>query len=352
MKLSRFLHITFVLFFAFSYFSLFTHFPTVHAQNLPIDSGSLSLTTSSDSPEPGQVITFDITSYLFNINAATIVWLVDGKQVQKGIGLLTLNVQTPSLGKKKTITATAVNVDGSAFTKSYVLSSGYVDMIMETDGYASPLFKGKVPLVFQNTATIVAVPHLADSSGKEYDPTNLVYQWKKDDGTAYQSESGYGKQSISLKGSIIPRPYYIAVTVSTRDGSALAKNIINILPTSPSVSFYVDDPLYGPLFNKSIGDTLHIGSQKEARVFASLFGFNFSKNISSDLNLEWNINGTDHPELSSSNSVTLRAPNGISGTSAIGLVARGVDNILQGINSSFNVSFAAGASSTSTPITF
>ena len=344
MKLSRFLYIVFGLVFVFT--------SSVFAQGLPADSGSLSLTTPSDSPEPGQVVTFTVTSYLFNINAATIVWVVDGKQVQKGIGFVTLDIQTPTLGKKKTITATAINVDGSSFTKSYVLSSGFVDVIMETDGYTPPLFKGKVPLVFQNTATIIAIPHLADSSGKEYDPANLVYQWKKDDGTAYQSQSGYGKQSISLKGNIIPRPFYITVTASTRDGSAQAKNIINILPSSPSVSFYLDDPLYGPLFNKSIGDSLRIGSQREARVFASLFGFNFSKNISSDLNIAWNINNTDHPELSSSNSVTLRAPNDVSGTSAIGLVVRGVDNILQGIDSSFNVSFAAGASSSSTPITF
>jgi hypothetical protein len=128
--------------------------------------------------------------------------------------------------------------------------------------------------------------------------------------------------------------------------------LIYIAPQSPSITFYKDDPLYGPLFNTAVGNTLFIGAQKEVRAFASLYGFNFSSNISNNLTLDWSINGTDHPELASSQSIVLRAPNGVAGTSNIALNASGIDNILQGANASFTAAFSAGQSATSTPVTF
>ena len=179
-----------------------------------------------------------------------------------------------------------------------------------------------------------------------------VYQWKKDDGTVLQSQSGYGKQSITLKGNIVPRPYYLMVTATSRDGSAQGESLTYIAPQSPSITFYKDDPLYGPLFNQAVGNTLFIGAQKEVRAFASLFGFNTSSNISDALTLDWSINGTDHPELASSRSIVLRAPSGVAGTSNIALNASGIDNILQGANASFIAAFSAGQSATSTPVTF
>lgn len=313
----------------------------VHAQSLSAASAvdQIVLTPSSNNPTPGQTVTITAASYSFDINSATITWTVNGKQVQKGIGATILSVQAPTLGKKTAIAVTAVTTDGSTYSNSTTLSSGLIDMIMETDGYTPPFFKGKVPLVFENTVTVIAVPHLINPSGKEYDPSTLVYQWSEDNGTVLQDQSGYGKQSISLKGSLVPRPFYLIVVASSRDGSAQAESLIQIQPTSPSIIFYDDDSLYGPLFNTAITNQLHIGSQKETSALASLFGFNFSSTITNDLSLDWMINGADHPELASNQSVALRAPDGVSGTSHIELSVQGINNILQKADDSFNVSF-------------
>jgi hypothetical protein len=326
--------------------------PFAFAQELSMGSAGITLTPSSDNPVPGQTVTVTAESYSFDINSATITWLVNGKQVQKDIGATTWSLTAPALGKKTTVEVDAVTPSGSEFSSSVVIGSGMVDMIMETDGYAPPFFSGKTPPVFQNNFTVIAVPHLVSPSGGEYDPANLVYQWKKDDGTVLQSQSGYGKQAITLKGDIVPRPYYLMVTATSRDGSAQGESLIYIAPQSPSITFYKDDPLYGPLFNTAVGNTLFIGAQKEVRAFASLYGFNFSSNISNNLTLDWSINGTDHPELASSQSIVLRAPNGVAGTSNIALNASGIDNILQGANASFTAAFSAGQSATSTPVTF
>ncbi len=321
-----------------------------HAQSLPVDLRTVNLTASSENPSPGQTLTITAASYSFDINASTIIWTVNGKQVQKGIGVTTLNVVAPALGKKTAVTVTAVTTDGSRFTNTLDLGSGSIDMIIETDGYTPPFFKGKIPFVFQNNVTVIAVPHLVNSAGKEYDPTTLLYQWKKDNGIVLQDQSGYGKQAITLKGELVPRPYYLIVTASTRDGAAQAQSIIQIAPTSPSINFYLDDSLYGPLLNRAITGPLHIGSQKETSAFASLFGFNFSNTIANDLTLDWMINGIEHPELASNKSIVLRAPDGVSGNSHLELGVRGINNILQEADNNFNVTFDATSNSSNTTV--
>jgi hypothetical protein len=322
------------------------------SQTIPSGINSLTLTPSSNNPIPGQTVTITAVSYSFDINSATVIWTVNGKQVQKGIGSTILNVTAPSLGKKTTVDVTAVTPSSGSFTGSITMGSGYIDLITETDGYVPPFFMGKTLLAYQNNVTVIAIPHLADASGKEYDPAALVYQWKKDDGTVLQSQSGYGRQSITLAGNIVPRPYYLMVTATSRDGSAQAESLIQIVAQSPSLTFYNDDPLYGPLFNKAIGNTLYIGAQKEAKAFAALFGFNIFPGNSSALTLDWSINNVEHPELASSQSIVMRAPDGVSGMSAIALSVRGAQDILQGADGAFNVAFSASQSASSTPVTF
>ena len=272
--------------------------------------------------------------------------------VQKGLGLTTLDVQAPALGKKSTITISAISSNGAVFSNSVTLGSGSIDMITETDGYVPPSFKGKVPFVFQNNITLIAMPHLANSSGQEFDPKTLVYSWEKDDGTAYQSQSGYGKQSLTLTGDIIPRPYYVTVTVSTRDGSAQAEAVAYISGQSPYIDFYSNDLLYGPLYNRMLGATINIGSQKEADVIASLFGFNIPTN-SSDFPFTWLVNNVEHPELAGSKSIALRSPDGVSGSSNVQLNVQNNQKILQSARAGFSVAFTAnGPTTQTTPVSF
>jgi len=327
---------------------------TAHAQGIPTSSNGITLSASTDNPVPGETVTITAASYSFDINSATVSWDLDGKKTQKGIGLTTYTVIAPALGKKSTINISATTPEGTKYTESLVLGSGSIDVIVESDGYTPPFFKGKYPLVFQNVVTVTAIPHLANSAGKEYDPATLVYNWKKDDGTVLQDQSGYGKQSISLEGSIVPRPYYLIVTAGTRDGSAQAQTLAQVSAKAPSVVFYNNDPLYGPMFNNALSNSLRIGVQKEVSIFAGLFGFNFSKSIADDLGISWMINNVEHKELASSKSINLRSPDGISGTSNIQLSVRGVNNILQSADATFSASFEATKASTqsSAAVTF
>ncbi len=315
-----------------------------HAQSIPAGQGGLDLSPSSDNPIPGQVVTITAKSYSTDINSAKITWTVNGKTVQSGIGMTSLDVNAPPLGSKLTVAVTAVTNGGASFNNSIVIGSGSVDMILENDGYVPPLFLGKIPASYQNSVKVIAVPHIADSSGVEYDPKTLIYQWKKNN-VAIEDGSGYGKQSIVIPGDIIPRAYAISVTAALRSNAAQAFGVISVDPQSPFIKFYRSDALYGPLFNQAIIDTVRLGSQKETSILAVPFGFNKPVGGVGSLSLSWLINGIEHPELSTYESIIIRAPEGSGGSSNIELEAKNTKQILQGAQASFSAQFNSSSQS-------
>lgn len=329
----------FLGFLLISFSASFLCFSAASAQ-VPISIGGLELSASSDNPIPGQIVTITARSYAVDANASKISWTVDGKVVQNALGATTLQVVAPTLGKKMVVNVSAATPEGRVVSASITIGSGSVDMILEADGYVHPFFRGKLSPFYQNAVKIVAMPHLATASGVEYDPQTLVYRWKRND-RALEDQSGYGKQAVTLVGDIVPRPYDVTVTVTPRDGSSSAQGFAEITVGGPSIGFYIDDPLYGPMFNATIGDTVRIGSQKETSVLAVPYGFNKPAGGIGDLSWSWLINGVKRTELVANESVVLRAPEGSAGSSKIQLDIRNTDRILQGASGAFSAAFSA-----------
>ncbi len=314
--------------------------------------GEIDLTLSTDSPAPGQTVTFTARSFNANINSATITWTVDGKVFKKGIGVTVVAIVTPQLGKASIVTVTAVTVAGKTISKSVTLRPSVVDMIIETDGYVPPTFPGKINPVFQNNIKVIAIPHIITSTGAEYAPENLVYTWKKD-GLVLESQSGFGKQSITTKGDIIPRDYMLTVTVTPRTGGLKSEGSVSVRFGAPAIGFYTEDSLYGTLFNKAVTSTLRIGAQGESGVRAIPFGFNTDEtNGNMPLTFTWSVNGAEQSGLASYQTLVLRAPEGGTGTSAINLAVKNIRDILQSADAALTVSYTQADTAAASSVTF
>lgn len=314
------------------------------AQGVPVTASSVDLTSSISNPSPGQKITITARSFSIDINSSMIVWTIDGKVVEKGVGLTKLEIVAPALGKEYKVGISATTENGLTLANSMTVGSGSVDLIMENTGYVPPFFKGKLPLSYQNNLNIIAIPHLADSKGVEYDPKNLIYQWKKNS-RVVEDQSGYGKQTFTLIGEILPRETNINVTVSTRDGTKRTTGYVTVSYDSPSLNFYIDNSQYGPLFNKAIGDNIFIGKEKETSVLMVPYGFNKPVNGIGKLLLTWIINGYEREELATNESITLRSPENTAGKSNIELTIKNSKDILQTASRGFSVSFSANKES-------
>ena len=317
---------------------------SLFAQGLPLSATGVELTQSPESATPGQTVTITAASYVTDLNSDTISWTINGVPMKSGIGITSIKVAAPALGKTASVSVNVTTQDGQQFPNKLDLRSGSVDLIIETDGYTPPLFKGRLPVVYQNNVKIVAIPHIANSSGVEYLPSNLVYKWSLASGEVLADQSGYGKNFVNLKGSIIPRPYFLTVSVTTLDGIQTISGSLTVTPQKPEIQFYINDSLYGPLYNTAIGK-IGIGTQKETSVVAVPYGFNKVLNSLGNLVLNWTINDADHSELNSNNVIVLRVPSGASGTSNVALSTTNKKEILQQANGQFTVNFADFSSS-------
>lgn len=332
MKISSLFIILTILFFS-TPLSLF-------AQGIPTSINGIELSLSSNNPVPGQNVTITARSYTIDIDSATIIWKIDGKEMKRGVGDTKYVVSAPPLSKVITINVIAIASDGKIVSNNISLGSGSVDIITESSGYLPPFFNGKIPLVFQNNLKIIAVPHLADESGVEYNPKDIVYRWEKND-LFMNDNSGYGKQNITIPGSLIPRPFDMTVTATSKDGKHQAKTITTISYNDPKILFYSNDPLYGPLFNISIPNKLYLNNNREANILAVPYGFDKPRNDIGNLNFIWSINGNEETSLSKNESITVRSPETSFGTSDIQLTITNNENILQKTQNLFQIVFKA-----------
>lgn len=332
--------ITHIIFYCVAVFTFVILPIQTYAQGIPTSPSGIEISLSSNNPVPGQQVTVTAKSFSTDIDAATIVWTVNGTEVKRGVGQTTIIVTAPTLGKKTNVTVAAITVGGKTLTNSVSIGSGSIDIITETSGYVPVFFMGKLAPVLQNSIKIVAIPHIADSNGVEYNPANLVYKWEKD-GIVLGNDSGYGKQTLTISGTTVPRPFSITVTATTRDSSRQAKTITDITYTDPTLRFYANDPLYGPLFNRQLSGRVFLSTQRELGVLAVPFGFDKPNNNIGSLALSWLINGTERTSLSQNESIIIRSPENSFGTSDIGLRIQDPQHILQRAENAFTVSFKA-----------
>lgn len=311
----------------FFFLPLFTHAQT------PGSIDSIEIRVNPENPAPESPVTIKVESYLSDLNKATIFWSVDGKQVAGGVGQTSFVTKAPSNSKTSTISIYLRTVEGRELRRSLTLHPGDISITWEALGYEPPFYPGKAIPVYQGAVKFVAMPNLFTKNGTYIDPDTLLYTWKKGS-TVLGSESGYGKQSVVIKGGIIPEPTEISVSVQSKDGSISGEASTEIDFYSPQIVFYKEDPLYGILYNKALTKQEPL-TNNEMKIAGIPFGFTDL----SFLSFDWSVNNNDKAELKNQKSVTFRNNSDAEGSSIISLEIKNSKSILQSAKSNFAVYF-------------
>lgn len=294
----------------------------------------VTIDTSNDNPKPGENLDVYIDSYLFDLNSASIVWTVNGKVDQKGVGVKRITIPAPKIGAITDVSVDIKGSDGREVKKAISVRSGYVDLIWESDGYVPPFYKGKTPFSYQNNVRITAIPHLAKTSGVEIDPKTLVYTWKLG-GKYIDNGQGYGKQSVVIEYGDIPKPLEITVDVINREQTLHTAGAMNLTPSEPSLLFYEEDSLYGIFYNKVLPTNFNL-KNIEAKILAIPYGFNLNNQ---EIDYNWSINNIEQSDLLKNRSIIIRTKGDTSGSSNLFLDIRNQDRILQGARGAFTINF-------------
>ncbi|MFM2357538.1 MAG: hypothetical protein RJA61_275 [Candidatus Parcubacteria bacterium] len=305
--------------------------PFVFAQNF---GAPVYLEITPQTPGPNQQVTATLTSYSTDLNAADISWFLNGALQKKGTGIKTFSFQTNDIGKTTTVSVNAVTIDGKLIEQSLTIQSAEIEMFFEADSYTPPFYKGKALYTHQGLARIVALPRFVNSEGVRINPKNLIYTWKKD-GVVLQDSSGFGKQTLSLSGSLIVRPSNMEVEVSNLDGSIKSVSRRVLRSTEAEVLVYEESPLYGIRFSKAIENSLDL-TQAETTLVAVPYFFSISKPLQASYS--WLMNSQS---VGGSDSVTFRNESKETGISRISVKAENLSKILQFGSKNFNVLFTA-----------
>jgi hypothetical protein len=296
---------------------------------------NIQVSITPEFPKAGDSVAIHLVSYSTPLDQATISYIVGGKVINKGLGLVDFNTTAGAIGSISTITARILTANGQTVNKIITIQPADIDLVWQAESYTPPFYQGKALYPHQGLITFVAIPNTSASKSVAKSLGSFIYTWKKD-GDILGDFSGYGKNTFNWRGTVISRPFNVEVDVSTSAGISIGSANVNINPQSPVVALYQDDPLLGVLANKNLKNITMIG--KELSIAAVPYFFNKG---TEPVNLEykWTMNGQSIANQLDPSILTVRNNTGLSGNSTIGLQVSNVLKILQFASDSMSVTF-------------
>ena len=324
----------FVLF--ISSFLLFTGL--THAQVTPgVSTSDISIALSPQFPGPNQSVSATIDSYAVDLNASTITWTVNGKQIAKGQGLKNITFTVGTLGSRTNVT---VSIDNAAVSlqKSFTVSPNSVNIIWEAYTYTPPFFKGKALYTAGSAVKFTAIPSFSGAGS----PANMVYTWTYND-TVLGDASGAGKNTITIPGQLIPRPLNVVVDISDPMSGASGEGSINLNSVNSLVLLYQNDPLYGVEYEHALGQNTPL-TGAEIDLAAVPYYFSVPKAIDPNISYVWSANGQSI-NGSSPYQAFRRADGVTSGSSQVSVSVTDPNTLFQAAAANTMINFQNGNSS-------
>lgn len=319
---------------------LFSVQKTVFAQavNSTNTEALVQISVSPQTPNAGDTVTLQLSSPTLDLNTSKITWYVDGVAGQSGTGQTSLTAIAKAAGQTTNIKALVETTDGTTTQASTQITPAGVDLIVEPTSYVPPFYKGKAIFTTQSTARIIAIPNVV-IGGKQIDPNNLTFNWQKD-GASLSSDSGMGKNSITVSGTVPIRDINVSVSVLDSSGNVLAGSSKVLSANDPEVLIYEDNPLYGILFNEAVTGNYYLGQRSELDLIAKPYFFNLATDSGTDSTYKWFVNGNYVSSSGQTNELILQQQtSNLSGTAAVSLTTNNNVRIFQYANTNFNVNF-------------
>lgn len=251
-------------------------------------SNSLSIEVSPSYPEPFSTVRLQASPVGNAERGMEFVWSVDGVVVERGVGQTTASFTVGRVGARHSVSLTVLENGAVRSRTSISIPITAVAMILETDTYTPPLYKGASLPVTGSVASIVAIPDILTSSGALANRSQLDYTWKYN-GRVISDQSGVGENVYHL--SVIPRNDIVEVEISFPGEGPIAQGRISIEPHEPELLFYVHNPLLGPVFEHAVAENFNL-RESETTLGAYPYFFSTIDRRSPALSYRWTLNNS------------------------------------------------------------
>ena len=294
--------------------ALFVAFP-VQAQSFVTGvERTLSITTTPTFPAAEEMVTVSLSGYAVDIDRSLVVWYVDEKEVKRGPGLRTLEVQAPSLGSTKTIRVVAEEPSGILAAGEATLRPASVTLLWEADSYTPPFYRGRALPGSESPIRAAAIPNLR--RGATLIPTDeIIFTWLRD---GARFTSGRGLSSVTFAGPSLFDTDRITVVAESLDGTIVARNEIILRGADPKIELYEHHPLFGTLYHRAFVGT--VMNRESEQKFAAVPFFASYPPRDPRLTYTWSVNATDiAPDPKAPDILKLRRDDTFSGVITITL---------------------------------
>jgi len=295
------------------------------------------LSISPQYPNPGQEITATLSSHTVNLEKANIVWMVNGEQLNGGIGKKSFSFTVGNLGSTTSLSVTAETANAQTIVKTMTITPANVDMLWEAyDAYVPPFYKGKVLAPSQGIFKVVAMSNLVNQYGK-VNMNNLSYAWEKD-GSVQTKSSGWGKNYLIFQNSYLDKENTAEVRVSDLSGTTNASGKITLKTFTPKIIFYENDPALGIKWENALENGFSLNTEGKILNVEPYF-FSPKDITSSNLSFEWFLNGTKIETPEPKNVLSIKPEAGKSGSANIKVAINNVKTLFQSLEKKLSVNF-------------
>ena len=293
----------------------------------------VTLNVSPEHPRQQQVVTLSVTSASMDVSRARITWYRNGASVLDDLGASRYSFRLGNVGTTETIRVVAQSSGGAVGEATATLRPADVLLVWQSDSYAPPLYRGKTLRATESRLTVTAIPNVV-VNGSRVSASSLVFTWEQD-GLVLGGQSGVGRSSLTIPGTILARPIEIGVTVETVGGSVHTERRASISVAKPIVRLYERDQLLGILFERALSGTFAL-RREETTVEAFPFFFS-TRARDAGLSYEWRLGGA-RLEGKTDPSVLLRQV-GATGQTNLSVNVSGFDTVLESAKSSVGIDF-------------
>lgn len=309
--------------------------------NFGFDTGptinDLDLTMDPENPGAFQKVNFQVSSDYINLSRYQINWLVNGKLVTGGIGLINFSAQTKNYGDPVIVTL-EVRLPDQILKKDVTLAPEDMTLLWEAvDSYVPPFYEGKKLPSREALVKVISMPNFSNSQLNGFDPRTGIYGWQRND-LPIQGAGGYGKNSLVFQHNKIRGLEKISVIAQDIAGNHSATKDIVLSFYDPKILFYTQDQDTG-LRNPNAKNIFTL-SNNSTILDAEPYFFSVLGNNPSSLNIKWTLNGApiSLTDKTKKTSLVLQNPGG-SGVADLGISADNSSKLFQSASSVAHIIF-------------
>jgi hypothetical protein len=211
-----------------------------------------------------------------------------------------------------------------------------VDLLLDTDSYTPPFYRGRALPSAGTTLHMQAIARVRDAHGLYRELPGLLYTWRQD-GRVVGSASGINHATAALQAPGLYAVSTIEVSIESSDHSYAGSASITIPSNDPFVLLYENNPLLGVAYYHALGGQIAIGHTEATFTAVPYFAVVNSAN-DTRLNYRWTVNGSSVTASASDPSeITLNAKNS-SGLASMELTISHAQNIFMDTRGSWNIS--------------